>query len=269
LLISGSETEAEQLARQINVNNRDRQGFDTNITREALAMIESDTLLREAKSTVLFKQDWHKGVIGIVASRCIEKYHRPTIILTESHDVAAGSARSVPGFDVYEAIAECSDLLEQFGGHMYAAGLTIRKENIPAFQQKFEQVVASRITLDQLVPPVEIDLTIRLKQINFKFFNIIQQMEPFGPQNMQPVFVSEMVYARENVRVLKDKHLKMTVFQQDSPYFEAIGFGMADFYAQVSSGEPFRLCYQICENNYRDTRSLQLMIKDIKVYDEN
>ncbi len=266
LLLAKSEKEAEEYAQQININNRDRQGFDTNITKEALQMIESDDLLRSAKTTVLFKNDWHKGVIGIVASRCIEKYHRPTIILTESHSKAAGSARSVPGFDVYDAIAECSDLLEQFGGHMYAAGLTLKIENIPAFQQKFEQVVASKIKQEQLIPPVEIDLELKFNQISFKFYTIIKQMEPFGPQNMQPVFVSEQVYARDNCRMIKDVHLKISVYQEDSPVFEAIGFGMAHFLEQVNTGQPFRLCYQIVENNFRDNKTLQLLIKDIKFY---
>ncbi|MDO1446297.1 single-stranded-DNA-specific exonuclease RecJ [Rhodocytophaga aerolata] len=267
LLLAHSKEEAEQHAKEINLNNRDRQGFDTNITREALNMIEMDELMREAKTTVLYKNDWHKGVIGIVASRCIEKYHRPTIILTESHSKAAGSARSVPGFDVYDAIEECKDLLEQFGGHMYAAGLTLKLENVQAFRQKFEEVVARKITEDQLIPLIEVDLELKLKQINFKFYNVIKQMEPFGPENMQPIFVSEQVCARDNVKVLKDQHLKLYVYQEDSQVFEAIGFGMAAFYGKIKPFHPFRLCYQIVENNFRDNRSLQLLIKDIKFYE--
>lgn len=267
LLLSHTKQEAEEHAREINLNNRDRQGFDTHITKEALSMIEADTFFKDCKTTVLFKNDWHKGVIGIVASRCIEKYHRPTIILTESHSKASGSARSVPGFDVYDAIAECSDLLEQFGGHMYAAGLTLKIENLAAFRQRFEQVVAAKITEDQLIPPVEVDLLLNLSQINYKFYNVIKQMEPFGPGNMQPVFVSEKVYARDNVRILKDMHLKICVYQEDSPVFEAIGFGMAAFYEKVNTDKPFRLCYQVMENNFRDTKTLQLLIKDIKFYE--
>jgi single-stranded-DNA-specific exonuclease len=267
LLLAHSRDEAEQHAKEINVNNRDRQGFDTNITKEALSMIEMDTLSKDSKSTVLYKNDWHKGVIGIVASRCIEKYHRPTIILTESHSKAAGSARSVPGFDVYDAIEECKDLLEQFGGHMYAAGLTLKIENIEAFRQKFEQVVARKITEDQLIPLIEVDLELKLKQINFKFYNVIKQMEPFGPENMQPIFVSEQVCARDNIKVLKEQHLKLYVYQDDSQVFEAIGFGMAAFYDKIKPFKPFRLCYQVAENNFRDNRSLQLVIKDIKFYE--
>jgi single-stranded-DNA-specific exonuclease len=266
LLLSHSEEEAESYAKEININNRDRQGFDTLITREALEMIESDELLRLAKTTVLFKNTWHKGVIGIVASRCIEKYHRPTVILTESHDKVAGSARSVPGFDVYDAIAECADLLEQFGGHMYAAGLTLKLENVAAFQRKFEEVVARRITDDQLIPQIEIDLALNLSDVNFKFYNVINQMAPFGPQNMRPVFVSEYMYA-DYVKVLKEQHLKMSVCQENSHYIDAIGFGMAHFYEKIMKGQPFRLCYQVMENNYKSNRSLQLLIKDIKFYE--
>lgn len=267
LLLAHSREEAEQHAKEINLNNRDRQGFDMHITKEALNMIEMDELMRDAKTTVLYKHDWHKGVIGIVASRCIEKYHRPTIILTESHSKAAGSARSVPGFDVYDAIEECKDLLEQFGGHMYAAGLTLKLENVPAFRQKFEEVVARKITEEQLIPLIEVDMELKFKQVNFKFCNIIKQMEPFGPENMQPVFISEQVCARDNIKVLKDIHLKLYVYQEDSQVFEAIGFGMAAFYDKIKPYKPFRLCYQIVENNFRDTRSLQLLIKDIKFYE--
>ncbi len=264
LLLAHSELEAEQLAKEINVNNRDRQGFDVHTTKEALEMIESNETLRLSKSTVLFKSDWHKGVIGIVASRCVEKYYRPTIILTESHEVVSGSARSVPGFDVYEAIAECADLLEQFGGHTYAAGLTLKRENVEAFRTRFESIVANRITEEQLIPQIEIDLKLHLREINFKFYNIVKQMEPFGPDNMRPIFMSEPVYA-DNVRILKDVHLKMSVFQEGTPYVDAIGFGMAQSHLdKVVEGRPFRLCYQIVENNYRGNQTLQLLIKDIK-----
>lgn len=267
LLLAETEEEATQFAKQINENNRDRQGFDANITKEALRMIEADGR-QLSKSTVLFKNDWHKGVIGIVASRCIEKYHRPTVILTESHGKAAGSARSVPGFDVYNAIAECADLLEQFGGHTHAAGLTLTVENISAFQEKFEQVVSRSITPEQLIPPVEIDMSITFKQINAKFCRTIKQMEPFGPGNMQPIFASEQVFARDDVRILKDQHLKLWVYQADSPVFEAIGFGLAEYAERIKYGEPFRLCYQITENSFRDCKNLQLVLKDIQFYEQ-
>lgn len=264
LLLSEEEAEANRFAQQININNTDRRGFDTSITKEALDMIEKDDLLRTAKSTVLFKNDWHKGVVGIVASRCIEKYHRPTIILTESQDKASGSARSVPGFDVYEAIEECSDLLEQFGGHMYAAGLSLKVENIPAFRRRFEEVVARRITPEQLTPLIEIDLKMPLSKINRKFFQVLQQMAPFGPQNMQPVFVSENVRLKYNARILKEQHLKLSIIQDDLTTIDAIGFKMAGFYERVNSGEPFHICYQIEENNFNNKTTLQLNLRDIK-----
>ena len=228
-------------------------------------MIAANEALQLSKSTVLFKSDWHKGVIGIVASRCVEKYYRPTIILTESHEFVSGSARSVPGFDVYEAIAECADLLEQFGGHTYAAGLTLKRENVEAFRQKFENVVSKRIAAEQLelVPQIDVDLKLHLREITHKFYNVIKQMEPFGPDNLKPVFVSEPVYA-DNVRILKETHLKMSVFQEGTPYMDAIGFGFAAHADKVSGGKPFRLCYQIMEDSYRNTQALQLQVKDIK-----
>lgn len=264
LLLAESEAEAENYARELNLNNRDRQGYDSHTTKEALEMIGADEVLKMAKSTVLFKNDWHKGVIGIVASRCVEKYYRPTVILTEHEQVVSGSARSVPGFDVYEAIAECADLLEQFGGHTYAAGLTLKRENVEAFRQRFEQVVAGRVTDEMLVPQIEVDSVMQLRDINFKFYGILKQMEPFGPENMRPVFVSEPVFA-DNIRVLKDVHLKMSVFQEGTPYLDAIGFGMVALHLdKVTNGRPFKLCYQIAENNYRGTQTLQLMIRDIK-----
>ena len=264
LLLAESEAEAENHARELNLNNRDRQGYDSHTTKEALEMIGADEVLKIAKSTVLFKNDWHKGVIGIVASRCVEKYYRPTVILTEHEQMVSGSARSVPGFDVYEAIAECADLLEQFGGHTYAAGLTLKRENVEAFRQRFEEIVAGRVTDEMLVPQIEVDSVMQLRDINFKFYGILKQMEPFGPENMRPVFVSEPVFA-DNIRVLKDVHLKMSVFQEGTPYFDAIGFGMvAPHLDKVANGKPFRLCYQVTENNYRGNQTLQLMIRDVK-----
>lgn len=263
LLLSKTDEEAEDLARQINEKNSVRKDFDSTITEEALEMIEKESL-KDAKSTVLFKNDWHKGVIGIVASRCIERYYRPTIILTESNSFATGSARSVVGFDVYEAISQCSDLLEQFGGHMYAAGLTLKVANVPAFRQKFESVVAAAITNEQLTPQIEIDLKLRITDIDYKLYNILKQMAPFGPGNMQPVFVSENVIDDRSAKILKEEHLKLKVKQDDSEPIEAIGFGMAEHYSKISSGARFHLCYNICENDFNGKKSLQLFIKDIK-----
>ena len=264
LLLSENEMQAMDFAQNINVHNTDRRDFDVRITQEALAMMEGDAWFQTAKSTVLFKNDWHKGVIGIVASRCIERYHRPTIILTESHDKVAGSARSVPGFDVYEAIEECSDLLEQFGGHMYAAGLTLKAENVPAFRQKFEEVVSRRIKPEQLTPLVDVDLNVHLRQLTPKFYRILQQMQPFGPQNMTPVFVSENVKLRGLPYLMKEKHLKLQVHQDDSPLFTAIGFGMAHFYERLLTHATCHLCYTLELNDFKGQQTLQLTLRDIK-----
>ena len=266
LLLSKSDAEAEANAQLINEKNTLRKDFDASITEEALKMIENETS-KDSKSTVLFKNDWHKGVIGIVASRCIEKFYRPTIILTESNNYATGSARSVFGFDVYEAISQCSELLEQFGGHMYAAGLTMKVSNVAAFQKKFEAVVAAAITQEQLTPRIDIDLKLELASIDIKFYNIIRQLAPFGPGNMQPTFVSENVYDSGEAKILKEKHLKLKVKQENSFPLEAIGFGMAQHHARISKGEKFHLCYHINENDFNGKKTLQLFIKDIKFDD--
>lgn len=264
LLLCNDIEEASECARLININNTTRRDHDSSITSEALEMIEGNEVLLNAKSTVLFKNDWHKGVIGIVASRCIEKFYRPTIILTESNSMASGSARSVLGFDVYDAISECSDLLSQFGGHKYAAGLTLELNKVEAFKKKFEEVVSRKITLDQLEPQIEIDQKISLDQITFKFFNIINQMEPFGPGNMQPIFVSENVFVKGRCKLIKEEHLKFSVAQNGNlNVFSVIGFGCGSFFEKIESGRPFNMAYTIELNEYMGLKSLQLCLKDI------
>ncbi|MBL3657793.1 single-stranded-DNA-specific exonuclease RecJ [Fulvivirga sediminis] len=265
LLLASSEDEAYHYAEKLNIRNNKRKDFDSSITDEAIKMIENDDLLKSSKTTVLFKNDWHKGVIGIVASRCIEHYHRPTIILTESNNKAAGSARSVPGFDVYNAISSCSDLLEQFGGHKYAAGLTMDIENIPAFQQKFEEVVANSIPEELLIPLINIDSKISFNQISKKFLNIIAQMEPFGPENMQPVFLAENVSVASSLRVLKNQHLKFIAQQKGSNLkFDVIGFNLAEYEPLIRNGQNFSIAFNVEENNYMGYQSIQLKLKDIK-----
>ena len=264
LLLAGTEEAAVGLANTVNDKNDARRDFDSAITEEAIAMILSNEGFEQTKSTVLYKHDWHKGVIGIVASRCIDKFYKPTVILTESNDMVTGSARSVMGFDVYEAICECSDLLEQFGGHMYAAGVTMPIANVEPFKKKFEEVVASRITDDQLIPCLKIDSLMRLEEIDQKFYNIISQMAPFGPQNMQPVFVSENVYAT-NVKVLKEQHLKFIVRQEGTnDAYDVIGFGFGEYSDMIDSGMRFHIAYSVEENEFRGHKSLQLFVKDIK-----
>ena len=265
LLLSSDLEEAKSIATIINDKNTERRTFDANITREALEMIEQNPLNNAAKSTVLFKNDWHKGVIGIVASRCIDMYYRPTIILTESNNKATGSARSVMGFDIYEAIAECSDLLLQYGGHMYAAGLTMELEKVNEFQKRFEEVVASRINPEQLIPQIEIDQLINLDQITQRFYNILKQAAPFGPQNMQPIFMTEQVRTVGRPRILKNKHLKLNLCQEeDGAVMECIGFDMADYFGMIDSGMRFNIAYTVEENSYWSPGSLQLCLKDIK-----
>jgi single-stranded-DNA-specific exonuclease len=264
LLICKTEAEATEHAANLNDKNLTRKDVDSSITEEAVNMIRNDELLTDAKSTVLYKEDWHKGVIGIVASRCIEKFYRPTIILTKSGNHAAGSARSVTGFDVHAAIADCSDLLEQFGGHMYAAGLTLKIENIEAFRKKFEQAVTSRIQPEQLIPQIEIDQKIELNDVSYKFYRILKQMAPFGPQNMQPLFVSENVYDDGRARLLKDQHLKLYLKQGNSAVYEAIGFGMPQYFERIKKGDKFNLCFSVEENEFNGEKSLQLQIRDIK-----
>ncbi len=268
LLLAESEVEADTFAMAINKHNNDRKTFDSSMTEQALGMIRESEAMLSAKSTVLFDATWHKGVIGIVASRCIEHFHRPTIILTQSHDKAAGSARSVPGFDVYEAIEECADLLEQFGGHTFAAGMTMAVDNIDAFRLKFEAVVSRRIKDEHLMPLIDIDLPVDFSEIDAKFVRILKQMGPFGPHNPQPTFMTEDVYLVNEPIIMKDKHLKINVRQSRTGHtMTAVGFGFAHYAGQLQAGKPFSICYQVEQNFYNGNVSLQLMLKDIKCTD--
>jgi single-stranded-DNA-specific exonuclease len=267
LLLSSSYDEAKAFAFEIQQQNTERKTHDSRITEEAIALIEeNDWMLNEAKSTVLFKKDWHKGVIGIVASRCIEKYYRPTIILTESKGMAAGSARSVAGFDLYSAIEACAEHLEQFGGHTHAAGMTMPIENIENFRKAFDAIVTERITAEQLIPQITVDLEITLDAITPKFHRIMRQMSPFGPQNMQPVFMTKSVSLASKPQILKEKHLKLELLDTRSGVvITALGFGMTEqFYAFLLKNEPFDIVYSIEENNFRGNSTLQLFLKDIK-----
>jgi single-stranded-DNA-specific exonuclease len=265
LLIARTEEDAIALAGKLNLKNELRKEYDASITEEALAMIESNDQVKALKSTVLFKNTWHKGVIGIVAARCIEKFYRPTVILTESNNKITGSARSVNGFDLYQAILSCSDLLEKFGGHKYAAGLTLDASNLEAFQQRFEEVVSSTLTADMMTPLIEIDCSIPLDVVNPKFVNVLKQMGPFGPENTRPVFEAANLYVFNSLSSFKDRHIKFLVGQEGcSRVFQAVGFDMVDFYEAISGGDKFRMAFTIEENVYNGTTSIQLRIKDIK-----
>lgn len=265
LLVARTEQQANELAENIDLKNEVRKEFDSSITEEAIAMIEGDLALRSAKSTVLFKNSWHKGVIGIVAARCVEKFYRPTIILTESNNKITGSARSINGFDLYGAILECSDLLEKFGGHKYAAGLTMDISNLAAFQQRFEQVVSSSLTDEMLTPVIDVDIPIMLDGITNKFVSLLKQMSPFGPGNLKPVFEVKNAYVVNALTSFKDRHIKFFVGQAGcESVFQAVGFDMAGFYDQLAKADTFRLAFNIEENTYNGITTVQLRIKDIK-----
>lgn len=265
LLVSKTEDEANNLAEKVNLKNEIRKQFDSDITEEAIAMIENSEQLRASKSTVLFKNNWHKGVIGIVAARCVEKYYRPTVILTESNNKITGSARSVSGFDLYGAILECSDLLEKFGGHKYAAGLTLDIENLESFRRRFEEVVSSTITEDMLTPMIDIDIEVHFDAINTKFLSVLKRMGPFGPENPNPIFMASNVYVFNSLASFKDRHLRFLVGQEGSDHvFQAVAFDLGENYERLARRDLFQMAFTVEENTYNGTTTLQLRIKDIK-----
>lgn len=257
-------TKIPELAEALHLDNTDRKEIDKDTTEEALQMLEEDTLTIQRKSTVLYRDHWHKGVVGIVASRLIDHYYKPTIVLTQSNGMVTGSARSVIGFNVYDAIHECRDLLENYGGHFYAAGMTMNPENVTAFCEKFETVVANTITPDLLVPEIEIDAEIKLAEITPAFFNILQQFEPFGPANMRPVFISRHVFDYKGYsRIVKDQHIRFVVHQHDGAVIDGIGFGLAHKFSVIQSGA-FDVVYTLDENEYNGRTSIQIKVIDIR-----
>ncbi len=264
LMVSDDITGARTIAELVNQHNVERRGFDSSITEQAFDMIAKDATFNDKKSTVLFHSEWHKGVIGIVASRLIEKYYRPTIILTESNGMATGSARSVDGFDLYSAIEQCSDLLEQYGGHTHAAGLTLRVENVVPFTEKFESIVSASIQVRSMTPEIEYDTEIALRTITPKFFNVLKQFAPFGPGNMNPVFMSKNVWDVGDVTIVGNNHLKLSLTQEEGGrIYKAIAFGLGEHYHKVAQGISFDICYTIEENYFNGHINLQLNIKDI------
>lgn len=252
------------LAEALQSDNFDRKEVDKNITEEALALIQGDEDMVQRKSTVLYQSHWHKGVVGIVASRLIDHYYRPTIILTLSNDKVTGSARSVSGFNIYDAIHECRDLLENYGGHFYAAGMTMHPDNVAHFTTRFEEVVSQTITPDLLIPEIEIDAEINLQDIKQPFFNIIKQFEPFGPTNLRPVFITKRVSDYQGYsRVVKEQHIKFVVHQHNGTVVDGIGFGMADKFEIMQRG-PFDMVYTIDENDFNGNTKLQVKVIDIR-----
>ena len=268
LLISRTDDDASQIGHTINDHNDDRKNIDRKITQEALAMVRDMPGLENKKSTVVYNPKWHKGVVGIVASRLVENYYRPTIVLTRSNGFITGSARSIPGFDLYEAIESCSDLLENFGGHMYAAGLTMSEKHYQEFCHRFESLVAEKVTDEMLTPLVNIDTYLDFKQITPKFFRLLKQFQPFGPGNLSPVFVTENVYDNGNGRLVGSDsgHLKLELIQEEEPYrpISAIAFNQSQHFEHMHNGNPVDVCYSVAENYYRGIANIQLRIKDIK-----
>jgi single-stranded-DNA-specific exonuclease len=264
-LLLADEQEAIDLAFAINEKNDQRRLVDADITEEALTMIEQDERLRNAHATVLYKNTWSKGVIGIVASRCIEKYYRPTIILTESNNKITGSARSVNGFDLYEAIEACGDLLDKYGGHKHAAGLTMEMENLAAFQERFEKVVSERITDEMRTPVIHIDTELSLETITPKFLKVLKQMAPFGPENLNPVFEANQVMVAHSLTSFKDRHIRFAVRQQRSEaVLSAVGFELAGHYDMLATGTTFSMVFTVEENVFNGNSSIQLKVKDIR-----
>jgi single-stranded-DNA-specific exonuclease len=270
LLVAETEEDASALAVTVNDFNKERKDLDAQTTQEALEMIQNDNVLLDAKSTVVYQSNWHKGVIGIVASRLIETFYRPTVVLTKSNGLITGSARSVKDFDVYDAVDHCSDLLEHFGGHKYAAGLSLKPENLEAFRNKFEQYVGSTIKQEMLIPEVEIDANICLNDINKKFFRILKQFAPFGPGNMSPVFKTDNVIDTGFARIVGKNHLKLEVVQQDIRGYpiSAIAFQQSEKLEHIVRNKPFNICYHIEENEWNGVVKLQLNIKNIKPAEE-
>ena len=274
LLLADKKEHAEKLATSINDLNDERREFDNRITEEALDMIDADAELRDAKSTVVFNERWHRGVIGIVASRLTDYYYRPTIVLTRANGLVTGSARSIRNFDIYDAIDHCSDLLEHFGGHKYAAGLSMKPENLPEFRRRFEEYVSEHLVDEDFVPELEVDLKINFSDITAKFMRILNQFAPFGPGNMAPVFWTDNVIDAGGSRpVGGHRHLKLTVSQPGDgelgvPPFSGIAFQKGDLFDRIHNGEPFSICYHLEYNTWQGKTNLQLNVKDIKFAEE-
>ena len=266
LLLTDDATFARQQAEEVNQQNEERRDCDTETTREALAMLEEDSTFAQRRSTVVYAPHWHKGVVGIVASRLIETYYRPTIVLTAGEDgIISGSARSVGGFDIYAAIDSCLDLLTNFGGHKYAAGLSMHIDNLPEFCERFEHYVATHIREDQLQPTLLVEAELELADITPAFYNVIRYLEPFGPGNPRPLFVSRNLINHRDTRVVgkTGEHLRLDV--TDRAYaITGIAFGRAEMAQHIQNGNPVDICYELDENTFNNRTTIQMMVQDIK-----
>ena len=263
---------AMQIGEKINENNNERKNIDREITQEALEIVQSGRCLASQNATIVYNPKWNKGVLGIVASRLVEAFYKPTVVLTKSNGSVTGSARSIAGFDLYGAIESCSDLLENFGGHVYAAGLTLREENLPEFVRRIEEFISTRITQEMLTPFTEIDARLEFSQITPKFFRLLKQFQPFGPGNTNPVFQTENVYDGGKGRKVgaDGVHMKLDLIDEKQPFHQipAIAFNMSEYFDYIKAGNPFDICYSIVENYYRGNSTLQLRIKDIREREE-
>ena len=268
LMVARDEEVASEYGAFIDTCNQDRKNIDRSITQQAHELIERNPEMKARKSTVIYNPKWMKGIVGIVASRLIETYYRPTVVLTMSNGFVTGSARSVPGFDLYQAVESCSDLLENFGGHIYAAGLTMRPENVDEFTRRFNEYVERHIDPQMLIPQVEIDSELLFSDITPQFRSTLNRFQPFGPGNNSPVFVTRGVSNRGDARLVgaEREHLKMDLIQGQKPntLIPAIAFQQPALYEHVRSGRGIDVCYTVVENHYRGTVTPQLRIKDIK-----
>ncbi|OQY94173.1 MAG: single-stranded-DNA-specific exonuclease RecJ [Sphingobacteriales bacterium UTBCD1] len=264
MFIADNYEEALKYAEMLHSDNTDRKEADSSITEEALALIENREEWKQRKTTVVFQPHWHKGVVGIVASRLIEHYYRPTVVLTQSGNYAAGSARSVPGYNLYEAIHSCKDYLLGYGGHFAAAGMTLEIEKIESFREKFEEVVSSTINADLLIPEIDIDAEIFFADIKWPFYNIILQMEPFGPENLRPVFITKKVMNTGYSKIVKEEHIKFSL-RQGHTTFTGIGFGLAGKFNLLLQKKPLDLVFKIDENEWNGEKTLQLRVLDLRI----
>lgn len=268
LLTATDDREAAVIASEINDNNNERKSIDREITKEAIEMVQNHDCLAYKHAIIVYNPEWNKGVVGIVASRLVEAFYKPTFVLTKSNGFVTGSARSVKGFDLYDSIEKCTELLENFGGHIYAAGLTLKEENLPEFANRIEKYVCSHITKEIATPVIDVDAKLNFSQITPKFFRILKQFQPFGPGNHSPVFLTENIYDDGNGRKVgpAGQHLKLDLIQESQPYRQipAIAFNMAEFFDYIKAGNPIDICYSVVENYYRGNSNIQLRIKDIR-----
>ena len=266
LLLTDNPDFARQQAEEVNHHNEDRRDCDTETTKEALAQLQEDPTFAERRSTVVYAPHWHKGVVGIVASRLTETYYRPTIVLTAGEDgIISGSARSVGGFDIYAAIDSCLDLLTNFGGHKYAAGLSMHIDNLPAFCERFEHYVATHIREDQLQPTLQIEAELQLGDITKQFYNVLRHLEPFGPGNPRPLFVSRRLINHRDTRAVgkEREHLRLDVTDRLNA-ITGIAFGRADMAEYIQNGNPVDICYELNENTFNHYTTIQMMVQDIQ-----